>query len=102
MGGPAIGPKDLWYTQFSFAIFYHEGLVQFKAYRKSLVKRFPCRSSGLSLDACGIMRRSGMAGNSDGSGRERGYTTKEAIGVGQSAMSAGSTLFVRYIRVVPP
>ena len=57
-------------------------------------------SSGLSLNARGIMR-SGMAGNSEGSGRECSHTdtTEEAIGVGQSAMRG---VFVRYVLFGPP
>jgi hypothetical protein len=54
-------------------------------------------SSGLSLNARGIMR-SGMAGNSEGSGRE---SSQEAIGVGQSAMSAGSICQICVVQPSP-
>jgi hypothetical protein len=36
-----------------------------------------------------------MVGNSEGSGREYNHTTEEAIGVGQSTMSAGSICQIR-------
>ena len=54
-------------------------------------------SFGLSLNARGIMR-SGMAGNSEGSGRE---SSQEAIGVGQSAMSAGSICQICVVQPSP-
>jgi hypothetical protein len=57
-------------------------------------------SSGLSLNARGIMR-SGMAGNSEGSGRECSHTTEEVIGVGQSAMSAGSICQICVVQPSP-
>jgi hypothetical protein len=68
--------------------------------RKSLAKRFPGLSSGLSLNARGIMR-SGMAGNSEGSGRECSHTTEEVIGLGQSAMSAGSICQICVVQPSP-
>jgi hypothetical protein len=51
-------------------------------------------SSGLSLNARGIMR-SGMAGNSEGSGRE---SSQEAI---QSAMSVGSICQICVVQPSP-
>jgi hypothetical protein len=58
-------------------------------------------SSGLSLNANGTFMRSGMAGNSEGSGRECSHTTEEAIGVGQSAMSAGSICQICVVQPSP-